>query len=87
MIKRELVAHASNNNDDDKYPKDHIKVEIAASASAVVLIALRHCEPLLSKICSIYYESLIIFVFCPQVLLEFFIKMGYNSRSNIFYGR
>lgn len=72
-----LVAHTSYDNDDDKYPKDHIKIEVAAAASAAVsLTAFSHSELLLSMFCNIYYDFTYFFAFCPNVLLEFFIKIG-----------
>lgn len=36
-----LVAHTGNDNDDDEYPKDHIKIEVAASAAASA-VAVAH---------------------------------------------
>lgn len=76
----ELVAHACYDYDDDKNPKNHIKIEVTAaetSAAAVIsFTALSHCEFLLSMFCNIYYDYSVNFAFCPHVLLEFFLEIG-----------
>lgn len=87
-VSRNLVAHAGNDNDYDKYPKDHIKIKVASAAVVVhSFTAISHCKLLLSTFCNIYYVVIIIFAFCPNVLLEFFIKIGYNKNSYIFLRR
>ncbi len=57
-----VVAHTSYNNYDDKYPKDHIKIEIAAVAS---LTAFIHDEPPFPDF-NIYYDECAFFEYCPK---------------------
>lgn len=52
-----VIAHASNDNDDDKYPKDHIKVKIAATSAAVIATFSHFFAPPFLEV-SIYYENL-----------------------------
>lgn len=82
-----LVAHTCNDNDDDKNPKNHIKIKITAAEVFISFTAITHCKFLLSMFCSIYYDYSVKFADCPHVLLEFFIEMGYNRNSDIFLGR
>lgn len=35
VYKGKLVAHTGYNNDDNKYPKNHIKVKVSATAAVV----------------------------------------------------
>ena len=64
-----LIAHTCNDNNYDKNPKDHIKIEVAAAAAVVAVVvayaAVSHDEVLLSCICNIYYVFQRNFAFCP----------------------
>ena len=51
-----VIAHASNDNDDDKDPKDHIKVKIAATSAAVIATFSHFFAPPFLEV-SIYYEN------------------------------
>ena len=68
-IKLVIAAHTSYDDDNDKNPKNHIKIEVTA---AISFTAFSHCRLLLSKYCNIYYEARSIFADCPRVLLVFF---------------
>jgi len=37
-----VIAHTCNDNDDNQNPKDHIKVEVCASAATCVASAVTH---------------------------------------------
>ena len=71
----ELVVEYTYDNDDDKNPKDHIKIK-AVVTTIISLTAFSHCRLLLSMFCNIYYDGYVKFADCPHVLLEFFIEIG-----------
>lgn len=88
MKNQSVIAHTSYDDDDDKNPKNHIKIKIAAAKAAVIsFTAFSHCELLLSAFCNIYYDKYKKIALCPNVILEFFAKIGYNRSSDIFLGR
>ncbi len=57
-----LVAHTGYDNDDDKNPKNHIKVKVTTIIS---FTAFSHCRLLLSMFCNIYYDYYVKFADCP----------------------